>query len=142
MLEVANDKTGIRLYTKSEAWQRGPIAGVKLVSGKWIGSGELKWPAAPPDFQTTVQTDGPVFADVESTYKSSNGDFWKLRFRVIAGEPVILVDEEFSGPADAYYQFDAVMTLDLIPCFGARPNRDYESVENLTEAHVFTLEPY
>src|SRR6266487_491137 len=71
MLEVANDKTGIRLYTKSEASQRGPIAGVKLVSGKWIGSGKLKWPMVPTDFQTSVLTDGPVFADLESTYKSS-----------------------------------------------------------------------
>src|SRR6266404_1638359 len=143
MLEVANDKTGIRLYTKSEASQRGPIAGVKLVSGKWIGSGELKWPAAPMDFQTTVRTDGPVFVDVESTYKSSNGNFWKLRFRVIAGEPVILVDEEFSGQADAYYQFNPDKNFEsncLLWRQGPTPTTSLW--ENLADKHPFTLEPW
>ena len=143
MIEVANEKTGIRLYTKSEALQRGPIAGVKLVSGKWIGAGELKWPAAPIDFQTTVRTDGPVFVDVESAYKSSSGDFWKLRFRVIAGEPVILVDEEFSGQANAYYQFnpDKNFESDCL-LWRAGPTPTTSLWENLADKHPFTLEPW
>src|SRR5438105_2348997 len=143
MLEVANEKTGIRLYTKSEALQRGPIAGVKLVSGKWIGSGELKWPSAPADFETTVRTDGPVFADVESTYKSSNGDFWKLRFRIIAGEPVILVDEEFSGQANAYYQFNPDKNFESnCLLWRAGPTPTTSLWENLADKHPFTLEPW
>ena len=143
MLEVANEKTGIRLYTKSEALQRGPIAGVKLVSGKWIGSGELKWPSAPADFQTIVRTDGPVFADVESTYKSSNGDFWKIRFRIIAGEPVILVDEEFSGQVNAYYQFNPETNFESnCLLWRAGPTPTTSLWENLADKHPFTLEPW
>ncbi len=143
MLEVANDKTGIRLYTKSEALQRGPIAGVKLVSGKWIGSGQLTWPGPPMDFKTTVLTDGPLFADVESSYKSSNGDFWKLRFRIIADEPVILVDEEFSGQANAYYQFNPDTNFEsdwLLWRGGPMPTSGLW--ENLADKHPFTLEPW
>ena len=142
-VEMVNDKTGIRVYRNSEALQRGPIAGVKLISGKWVGSGELTWPGPPMDFKTTVLTDGPLFADVESAYTSSTGDFWKLRFRIIAGEPVILVDEEFSGPAQAYYQFN------IAKDFGAEsllwrqgPTATTDLWKNLTDKHGFTLEPW
>ena len=67
-VEIANDKTGVRLYRNSEALQRGPIAGVKLVSGKCIGCGRLNWAGVPIDFKVTVLTDGPVFADVICWY--------------------------------------------------------------------------
>jgi len=142
-VEMVNDKTGIRVSRNSEALQRGPIAGVKLISGKWVGSGELTWPGPPMDFKTTILTDGPLFADVESAYTSSTGDFWKLRFRIIAGEPVILVDEEFSGPAQAYYQFNAVK--DFGPdslLWRAGPTATTNLWKNLTDEHAFTLEPW
>src|SRR5205814_3164861 len=142
-VEMVNDKTGIRVYRNSEALQRGPIAGVKLISGKWVGSGELTWPGPPMDFKTTSLTDGPLIADVESAYTSSTGDFWKLRFRIIACEPVILVDEEFSGPAQAYYQFNAVK--DFGPdslLWRAGPTATTNLWKNLTDEHAFTLEPW
>jgi len=142
-VEMVNDKTGIRVYRNSEALQRGPIAGVKLSSGKWVGSGQLTWPGPPMDFKTTVLTDGPLFADVESAYTSSTGDFWKLRFRIIAGEPVILVDEEFSGAAQAYYQFNAVK--DFGPdslLWRTGPTATTNLWKNLTGEHAFTLEPW
>jgi len=142
-VEMVNDKTGIRVYRNSEALQRGPIAGVKLISGKWVGSGQLTWPGPPMDFKTTVLTDGPLFADVESAYTSSTGVFWKLRFRIIAGEPVILVDEEFRGPAQAYYQFnpDTNFESDWL-LWRAGPTPTSGLWENLADKHPFTLEPW
>jgi hypothetical protein len=48
---------------------------------------------------------GPVYADVESSYTFPNKEYWRLRFRVISGEPVVLVDEEFQGLPEASYRF-------------------------------------
>ena len=125
-VELGNEQIAIRLNRGTKGLAEGPIGGVRLTSGKWVGAGELHWPAdaggtparlaaetATPlrnrggtaALQVRVLANGPVFAEVESEYRLAGDGFWRLRFRVIAGEPVVLVDEAFSGPAGSMYRF-------------------------------------
>ncbi|MEI7938667.1 MAG: hypothetical protein WCK27_18445 [Verrucomicrobiota bacterium] len=104
-VELSNDNIAIRVNKGPKALKEGPIGGIRLGSGRWVGAGELHWPgagtAAP---QIKVTAEGPVFADVETEYSFAHDGYWRLRFRVIAGEPVVLVDEHFSGPSGATYR--------------------------------------
>ena len=113
MLELGNEHIAIRLNRGARALKQGPIGGIRLTSGKWVGAGELNWPtrppagtAAPAGCRVKVVADGPVFAEAESGYTFPGQGYWRLRFRVIAGEPVVLVDEEFNGPPEASYRFE------------------------------------
>ena len=86
-VELGNEQIAIRLNRGTKGLTEGPIGGVRLASGNWVGAGELHWPtdaggtparlaaetatplrngsgtAAP---QVRVLADGPVFAEVES----------------------------------------------------------------------------
>jgi hypothetical protein len=107
-MELGNEQIAIRLNRGTKGLTEGPIGGVRLTSGKWVGAGELRWSsgtAALEGCRVKVVADGPVFADVESEYRLADNGYWRLRFRVIAGEPVVLIDESFSGPAGAVYRF-------------------------------------
>src|ERR1035441_9287148 len=106
-VELGNDNIGIRLNRGTKALREGPIGGIRLASGKWVGAGELHWPTDTnkrtgmsalrgdaggtgtlPSCQVRVVADGPIYADVESEYTFPNKEYWRLRFRVISGEPV------------------------------------------------------
>jgi hypothetical protein len=104
-LELASGEAGVRLNKNPMAARLGPIAGVRLGSGRLVGAGELHLAAPPKDFAMKVLSRGPVYADVESQYSLAGNGYWRIRFRVIAGEPVILVDEQFNGPAGGSYVF-------------------------------------
>ncbi len=81
--------------------KEGPIAGIRLRSGRWIGGGELKTPWPTNRITVTAGSQGPVFADAIVAYEFPQHCSWRLRFRLVAGEPVALVDEEFSLPEGA-----------------------------------------
>ncbi len=106
-VELGNDQIAIRLNRGAKSLTDGPIAGVRLPSGKWVGAGELRSATgtpAPPDCRVRVVADGLVFVEVESEYQWPDSGYWRLRFRVISGEPVVLVEENFSGPSGALYR--------------------------------------
>ncbi len=50
-LELASDEAGIRLHKNPKAAQGGPIAGVRLGSGRFVGAGELHLAAPPGKFR-------------------------------------------------------------------------------------------
>ena len=149
-VELGNENIGIRLNKGSKGLTQGPIGGIRLTSGKWVGEGELRWriggapgTAMLPDCQIKIVANGPVFAEVESDYAFSDHQFWRLRFRVIAGEPVVLVDEQFNGPPEASYR----MRL------GAGFNPDHvfwrndrvgstKALSNVAADSAFVLEPW
>jgi len=83
----------------SRAAADGPIAGVRLASGRTVGRGVLTAPSPPTTIATKLVTAGPVFAEATVDYTFPDYHHWRLRFRVIAGEPVVLVDETFQLPA-------------------------------------------
>ncbi len=101
-VRVENCLTGITLGGP-EARRRGPIAGVRLRSGRWVGSSELELPIEAESFSVEVLAQGPVFVDVSASYGFGKDQFWEARFRLMAEEPVILVDERFRLPASSAY---------------------------------------
>ena len=111
-VSLDNRLVGITLGGPGAAKQ-GPIAGVRLPSGRTVAAGRLDSPHEPSRMETRVIAAGPVFAEAAVDYTFPDHGFWRLRFRVIAGEPVVLVEEQFQLPAGARY------VLSLADRFGA-----------------------
>jgi len=87
---LTNDKTGLRL-TKT-AGMNGPIAGLRLPSGAWGGGSRLV--GTPPTASTVaIVARGPVFTEALCTLTFGDQGSWQGRFRLYAGEPVVLIDE-------------------------------------------------
>ena len=90
-----------------------------------------------------VIASGPVYAEVESAYTFPDKGFWRLRFRVISGEPVVLVDEQFSGPSGASYHlrlgkgFEPDHVL-----WRQKENGATTALNDLTGNSAFVLEPW
>jgi len=95
-IRMRNGLIGIEVPTSEGDWRKGPITRVQLRSGKWAGAGrlDLKQPVASYDCRVTVT--GPVFGEVVCKYTFSEGKAWAIRLRVIADEPVVLIDETFN----------------------------------------------
>src|SRR5690606_1515855 len=85
-------KTGVAIRQKLQAGQA-PIAGVLLNSGQWVGSSQLHSEQPVESYQARLLERGPVFAEVLATTNFADGKNWRMRLRVIAGEPVVLVSE-------------------------------------------------
>jgi hypothetical protein len=100
---IENSLTGIRLGGAA-ATSDGPVAGIRLASGRWVGGGALRVPDKPLRFAVRTLAQGPVFAESLVTYEFPNFCYWRLHVRVPAGEPLVLIDEEFLLPAGARYQ--------------------------------------
>jgi len=141
--EVANDQIAIRLNRGQKALQEGPIGGVRLTSGKWVGSGTLNLPNPPVKHELRVLEEGAIYADVESDYVLPDNGFWKLRIRLIAGEPVVLVDEKFNGFFQSSYQFalGAGLGPDHIVWRNEEAAADLP-LQNTGKIPVFVLEPW
>src|SRR5262249_38313136 len=121
--ELRNGRTGIRIRKGADALTLGPIAGVRLPSGAWVGSGQLVLPNKTSSYQARVIARGPVFADIEAAYVISANSFWKLRFRVISNEPVVLVDESFSSDGGASYKLSLNTGFDADQMFWRKGNQ-------------------
>jgi hypothetical protein len=141
--EIANDQIAIRLNRGQKALEEGPIGGIRLTSGKWVGSGTLNLPNPPVKHELKVLEEGAIYADVESDYVLPDKGFWKLRFRIIVGEPIVLVDEQFSGSPKSSYQFASGAGLG--PDHIVWRNEDAAAdlpLENTGKNSVFVLEPW
>jgi len=92
---MENPLIGIRIGG-AEAAKDGPIGAIRLRSGRWIGGGEIATPRPPSRLTVDLLARGPVFAEALASYEFPQEGSWRLRFRLVAGEPVVLVDEEFA----------------------------------------------
>jgi hypothetical protein len=110
MVTLENRLTGIRLGGR-DAGTMGPIAGIRLRSGRYVGGGELRTPLPPTAVDTQVLTKGPVFADALVECRLPNFCYWRFKVRMIASEPVALVDEEFVLPAGSTYRLNLAKTF-------------------------------
>ncbi len=92
MVRLYNGKTGIAL-SRAPAAGTGPLAGIMLNSGKWVAGSRLVSEAPVTQVQIQITARGPVMA--EATCKLTFGDqgTWETRYRLFAGEPVVLIDE-------------------------------------------------
>jgi len=103
-IELGNALIGLRLHRGEKALTEGPFAQVRLPSGAWTGSGTIAEPARPTAHEAQVTAKGPVFLDATATYRFGERGSWRLRFRVVRGEPVVLVDETFDLPSAAVWR--------------------------------------
>ncbi|MEI8062447.1 MAG: hypothetical protein WCH84_00110 [Verrucomicrobiota bacterium] len=92
-----------------------PIQAVKGLSGRWLGEGSLQgsWPVRA--FSVTVDADGPLFAQATLRYEFDERKFYQVRVRVVAGEDVVLVEEDFALSSDELKETIFVTPPDLAP---------------------------
>jgi hypothetical protein len=112
-IRVTSGATGIEVPTSDGNYKDGPLLRLQMKSGNWIGGSRLTTPRTIESYGARVARQGPVFVDVECAYKFSGGKSWKLDFRVIAGEPVVLVNETFDLEDDSLWEFVANRGLPL-----------------------------
>jgi hypothetical protein len=92
-VEISTAEIGLRLHRGEKALSEGPIAGLRLPSGSWIGSGSMQADARPNKHSVNITAKGPAFVDAIVIYEFDNQGIWKIRFRLIRGEAVVLIDE-------------------------------------------------
>lgn len=95
-IRLTNKRVGISIR-KRPAHGQGPIAGIRLSSGQWIGDSVLNTPRQISSYSAEIVARGPVFAEVLCRITFAGGKQWQLRIRLQAHEPVMLVDESFSS---------------------------------------------
>ena len=95
-MRLRNSLIGLEVPTASGAFSNGPISALQLRSGRWIGKSRVVSVRPIQSYRVRVTAKGPVYGEVEEEYGFGQGTNWTLRFRVISGEPVILVSERFN----------------------------------------------
>ncbi len=142
--EVKNSKTGIRIRKGKDAIALGPIAGIRLPSGAWVGSGRLILSRPALSYQARVVAQGTVYVDVEVIYTLTPSSFWKLRFRLMANEPVALVDEIFSGDSESGYELSLNTGFGADQMFWRKENQaaGSQSIGSIGSTNLFLLEPW
>ncbi len=95
LIRIVNGRIAIAVR-KSLVGRQGPIAGVRLGSGRWIGDSMLASPRRVAAYSARVVARGPVFAEVRCDVEFAEGGTWQLRIRLQALEPAIVVEESFS----------------------------------------------
>ncbi|MBS3762179.1 MAG: hypothetical protein KGZ25_02630 [Planctomycetes bacterium] len=80
-----------------------PLAGIRLQSGKWIGNGRWQTERGCTGYRSEVLARGPLFAEIRTQLHFTDDRHYTATYRVIAGQEVVLVEEEFNlGAPDRY----------------------------------------
>ena len=91
-----------------------PIASVRGVEGTWLGTGRLAGEVSVKAMTVTLVAEGPVWAEVRCDYELTAGSY-SIRVRVVRGQDVILVSDEFDTTEEAinkaYFEFSLKDTL-------------------------------
>ncbi len=103
-LELSNAQIGLRLHRGERALSEGPFAGLRLPSGAWIGAGSFNEDDRPTKHRVEITAQGAVFLDATVNYEFGDQGTWKLRFRLVRGEPVVLVDETCDVPVPSSWR--------------------------------------
>ena len=128
-LELTNAHIGLRLHRGERALNDGPFAGLRLPSGAWIGGGSIRNNARPTTHILEITARGPVFLDATVRYEFGDQGTWKLRFRLVRGEPVVLVDETCSVPRPSSWRLSLAQ--------GWRPTRIFYRNEKAITGSTF-----
>lgn len=131
----------------------GPIAGVRLASGRWVGGSSLRTPQASGAYSVEIVSRGPVAAEVVCRLRIAGEVRWELRLRVQANEPVVLVDETYALGPGAVFELDLSQGFEpdtLFYRYGRSAPGDANSVGQLaswkiaadSQQPVFMWEPW
>jgi hypothetical protein len=94
-IRLINSRIGISIRKKLIEGQ-GPIEGIRLASGQWIGNSLLLGAPRVLSYRVSLVARGPVFAEIICDIKLTETHSWQMRLRIQANEPVVLVNEKFS----------------------------------------------
>lgn len=102
LIEITTGRIGVRLLIGQRTFDPpaplhtvpAPMHAVRLLDGTWTGGGTLYGDAAVEGYTAELTAAGPVFAEVTTTYRFSDGGTAAYRFRVPAGDRAITVDAE------------------------------------------------
>jgi len=98
-IQLTNRFIGISLRKSLQPGQ-GPVAQIRLASGKWIGGSRLTGKLTPTAYTAKVVDSGPVYDEVECRTEFAGGESWVLDFRLDANEPVVVVRDNMALGAD------------------------------------------
>jgi len=109
VFEAETSLVGVRVPAGEQAYDPpaqpervpAPLLALKLNSGGWIGAGRLGGGQKLASRKTTVVEQGPVTVFFEVTYTFQKGGRYVMGVRVIAGQNVVLVSEEFDTDRSA-----------------------------------------
>ena len=92
-----------------------PLLAVRGRSGTWLGRGYLDGDVTVTAVRTTLLADGPVYAEVRSEYALAGGRY-AVNVRVVRGQDVVLVTDEFDTPkaarSEAFFRFSLTEGLE------------------------------
>lgn len=71
----------------------GPLQGVRGAQGAWLGKSWLQAPLKVTGMATIVTATGPLFAEARVEYTFEGGKHYRFTARVIAGQPLAIIDE-------------------------------------------------
>lgn len=147
-IRLQNDLTGIAVPTRKGEHRAGPIAAIRLRSGEWVGGSRLQTGREVTGYSARIVERGPVFADLECGYRFEDDRSWSIRFRLMAGEPIVLVEERFDlGEEEA--RFAVNLGRNFSPDYmlyresginGRRQRKD--ELDHRSEKPLFVLEPW
>lgn len=104
-LRVSSRLTGVEVPTEAGPYRDGPLLGIRLRSGAWVGGSRLTTAREIEGYTARVVEQGPLFIDLECDYRFAGGKAWTVRLRVIADEPVVLIRESFNLEDDSRWEF-------------------------------------
>lgn len=145
-IELTNSLTGISLRRKPKPGD-GPLDGIRLQSGGWIGGSQLK--TGQPVTQHTVEVTarGPVFTEAICRMKFGENQSWEIKFRIHAHEPIVIVEETFSTNDDSMFQL--ALGTDYAPDLvfyrtgnNVVGNNATWAIDSNDKQPVFVLEPW
>lgn len=144
VIRLVNGLTGIEIR-KSLKDGQGPIARIRLQSGKWMGESLLTTELKIKDYNASVIARGPIFAEAVCRAVFDDESSWEMRIRINAGEPVLLIDEK-----SAVHNSGTVFRMDLRRDFA--PTHSFHRhtwqdgfnsfLSPLTTGTVYLLEPW
>jgi hypothetical protein len=143
-IRISNRRVGITVARKLSG-TNGPIAGIRLASGQWIGSSTLEQSPAVIVYRADVTARGPVFAEVVCRTTFAGGKAWTIRFRLQADEPVVLVDESFTASVGGTFAVALGSEFAADSLFCRVPGDKGGSVlpiSHTDKSQVFLLEPW
>jgi hypothetical protein len=94
----------------------GPIQGVRLVDGRWVG-GSYFWAAniqnAPQvtGYNCQVTEQGPLFTEATVRYTFNNGFQYEMTARVLKDDPAIRLDEQYDFGSGGLWDYRLMVSL-------------------------------
>jgi len=102
-IEITTPKVGVRLVGGRKAFDPpvsaegvpSPVQGFRLRSGQWVGRGWWETTHRCTGYETELVASGPVFASAKIRFTFENDRTYTAIYQVIAGQEVVLIEEEF-----------------------------------------------